>query len=892
MSEVAGRTPADDASGAPKWRRYLRFFGFRGVADLDDELRFHIEMRVRDYMARGMSEPEARAATTQRLGDLATARDACVTITTRRQRRMTRTQIADAFAQDVRFAFRSLGRQKGWAAVAVVTLALGIGANSAMFSVVNHLLLNPLPYPDADRIVAVFQEPSEGNNTGVTVTITPMGRLVAAWRNTARSFESIEPYKTTDVTLQRPGEPARVAHTAAILPSFATFAGQRPLVGRVFTEAEAKGEASVVMLSEGMWRSQYGAKGDVVGTTISVNEKPMTIVGVMPGVFRLPRTSDGDMDLWLPLDLVRSDDDGLHAIARLRPGVTREAATKELDAIALRTEPDRATALRFKAKVAGPAELVRFQDSIIMLTVAVALVLLIACANVAHLLLARASTRQREMAIRAALGAGGGRLFRQLLTESMILSTTGCIGGLVIGWAGLRMLVAARPESLSELAAARMDGTTVMVTAVIAIATGLLFGLIGAVQASRHSTHDALKSDTLGASGGRKRGGARRLLVVTEMALCTMLLVGAALLLRSVRHLQQRDAGFDARGLYALEVELPQDRYQLAARAGFFNELAERARAIPGVHAVTQASAGPPSMSFLLGALQLEGQPDPARDITELIPYNGVGPEYFAVMGIRLIQGTTFTDTSTAAAQAIVNEGFARKHWPNTTPIGRRVRVVYNGQGEWRTIVGVARNTLTQGLTHDASDPLLYMPSSDMFRPTLLVRTAGDATVMQVLGQLVSNLDSKLPPPQMTSVELAMHKSIARPRFTMFLLLVFTIVAVGLAAVGLYGVMAYTVAQRTREIGIRMALGASRRVVARSVLSQGLVLAGLGALLGLIAARGSAKLLGTMLYGVQQTDPASFALSAVLLVVVAVTACLVPMRRALRVDPVIAMRSD
>jgi putative ABC transport system permease protein len=829
-------------------------FRRHGPDEFDAELESHIDLHTADNIRAGMSPDEARRQARVALGGVEQAKA--------RRRDGRRTNWLDEMAQDIKFAVRMLVRDRGFALTVVVVLALGIGANSAMFSVVNHLLLNPLPYPDADRIVAVFQEPSEGNNTGVTVTITPMGRLVAAWRNTARSFESIEPYKTTDVTLQRPGEPARVAHTAAILPSFATFAGQRPLVGRVFTEAEAKGEASVVMLSEGMWRSQYGAKGDVVGTTISVNEKPMTIVGVMPGVFRLPRTSDGDMDLWLPLDLVRSDDDGLHAIARLRPGVTREAATKELDAIALRTEPDRATALRFKAKVAGPAELVRFQDSIIMLTVAVALVLLIACANVAHLLLARASTRQREMAIRAALGAGGGRLFRQLLTESMILSTTGCIGGLVIGWAGLRMLVAARPESLSELAAARMDGTTVMVTAVIAIATGLLFGLIGAVQASRHSTHDALKSDTLGASGGRKRGGARRLLVVTEMALCTMLLVGAALLLRSVRHLQQRDAGFDARGLYALEVELPQDRYQLAARAGFFNELAERARAIPGVHAVTQASAGPPSMSFLLGALQLEGQPDPARDITELIPYNGVGPEFFAVMGIRLIQGTTFTDTSTAAAQAIVNEGFARKHWPNTTPIGRRVRVVYNGQGEWRTIVGVARNTLTQGLTHDASDPLLYMPSSDM------------------------------PPPQMTSVELAMHKSIARPRFTMFLLLVFTIVAVGLAAVGLYGVMAYTVAQRTREIGIRMALGASRRVVARSVLSQGLVLAGLGALLGLIAARGSAKLLGTMLYGVQQTDPASFALSAVLLVVVAVTACLVPMRRALRVDPVIAMRSD
>ncbi|MEX2153828.1 MAG: ABC transporter permease [Gemmatimonadaceae bacterium] len=885
-------------SSDPKWRRYHRFFGRRGVADLDDELRFHVEMRVRDYMARGMSEPEARAATAQRLGDVANARDACVTITTRRERRMTRAQIVDALVQDVKFAFRSLGRQKGWTAVAVVTLALGIGANSAMFSVVNHLLLNPLPYPNADRIVLVSQEPSRGAAPGgVSVMLTPMGRVVSAWRDHARSFEALEPYWLSDATIQRSGETARVAQTAEILPSLAAFAGQRPIVGRMFTDAEARGEASVVVISESLWRSHFGADERVVGTVLTVSEKPVTIVGVMPGTFQLPRGRDRDMDLWLPLDIARRDDDGLFLIGRLHPAITRATAVAELDSISHRDLTHGVNNSRFRATLKGPADVVDFKDALVMLSVAVALVLLIACANVAHLLLARASTRTREMAIRAALGAGTNRLFRQLLTESMILSVAGCIGGLVIGGAGLRVLVSTRPDSVSELAAAKMDGMTFLVAALLSVVTGILFGVVGAVQAARHSTHEALKAGPLLTSPNRARGGARGgargLLVVTEMALSTMLLVGATLLLRSVIHLQNQNAGFDAKGLYSLEVHLPEDRYRGTARVGaFFTELAARARAIPGVQGVTQASAGPLSMSYKIGALQLEGQPNPPAGTTEFIPYNGVGPEFFRLMGIRMVRGTTFTDTSAAALQAIVNEGFARKHWPGQSPIGRRLRILYDGKGEWHTIVGVAADAMTRGLTEDAGEPLLYMPGTGVFRPSVIVRTSGGARMMPVLAGIVSSIDRRLPPPQMSSVELQMQKSIARPRFTMFLLMIFTIVAVGLAAIGLYGVLAYSVAQRTREIGIRMALGASRRLVARSVLSQGLALAVLGALIGLVAARGGVKLLGSMLYGVQQGDAASFAVSAVVVVVVAVAACLWPVRRALSVDPLIAMRAE
>jgi putative ABC transport system permease protein len=880
------------AEQARTWRRYLRFFGPRAVADLDDELRFHIEMRVRDYMTRGMSEAEARAATVARLGNLALARGECVTIATRRQRRMTRSQILDAFIQDVRFAFRTLGRQRGWTAIAVLTLALGIGANSAMFSVVNRLLLNPLPYPEADRVVVIFQEPSQGNASGHTVMVTPMGRLVAAWRANARSFESLEPYRTTDVTLQRAAGSPRVAHSAAVLPTFARFTGQRPLIGRMFSPAEAAGQGSVALLSEGMWRSEFGGERGLVGTAVRINDKPVTIIGVMPAEFQLPERGQSGVDIWLPLDLVRADDDGLLTVGRLRRGVARSDAATELDAITTR-DPAGASSAQYKSVLAGPADLLGFQDSLILLAVAVALVLLIACANVAHLLLARASARQREMAIRTALGAGTERLFRQLVTESLMLSVAGCVGGLAIGAASLRLLISARPDSLAELSVARMDWQTFLVAATLSVITGIAFGVIGAVQASRHSNHDMLKAGSLTSSLGRSHGRLRGLLVVTEMALCTTLLVGAALLFRSVSHLQTKDAGFDAQGLYALNVQLPDERYaSKAAKLAFVSELKTRARRMPGVQGLTIAASAPPNVALLIGSLQLEGEPSPPAGQTAFINFNGVEPDFFTLMRMRLVEGTTFTDTTTAAAQVIINEGMARKHWQGRSPIGRKLRVVYNGTGDWKTVVGVVADAYTQGLTSEASRPMLYTPGPGFFAPTLLVRTTGDASMIRNLSALAMRLDAKLPPPEVTSVADALRKGIAKPRFTMFLLMIFTLVAVGLAAVGLYGVLAYSVAQRTREIGIRIALGASRSVVAKSVMSHALMLAGIGGLIGLVGARWGVKLVGSMLYGVRQTDATSFVTGATILALVALLACLVPMRRALAVDPLIAMRAE
>ena len=880
------------STGEPRWRRYIRFFGPRGVADLDDELRFHVEMRVRDYIARGMTDAEARAATAQRLGDIAHARESCATIATKRDQRVRRAQLMDAFVQDVRFALRTLGRQKTWAAVAVITLALGIGATSAMYSVVNQLLIHPTPYPGGSRNVVINQQPSEGNNTGISVSVTPMGRQVAAWREHARSFEAIEPYKADNVTIERTGAEPRVAVAHYVMPSFATFAGERPIIGRMFTAEEAASGQSVVLLGEGMWRSAFGGERDAIGQTIPVGSRRYTVIGVMPASFRMPRTLEDETDLWLPLDFAKADDDGISTLARLRPGVTPAAAAAELDSITRRTDTG-SRGGRFQTTVTGPSARLSYGDMLKLLSAAVGLVLLIACANVAHLLLARASTRQREMSIRAALGAGRGRLFRQLFTESLILSAAGCVGGLALGWAALKLLVAARPSNLSALAAVQMDHTTLLIAAALAVTTGLVFGVIGAVQAGRHSTAETLKSGAPTSSEGRVRVRGRGLLVVTEMALCTMLLVGATLLVRSIRHLQVVDPGFDARGLYAVNVQLPPDRYGTpAAKRAFYLELAERMKRLPGMDALTIAAAAPMTQTFMIGALQVDDQPTPPAGTTRFVSYNAVLPEYFRLMRMPIVRGTTFTDTSTGASQAIVNEAMADSLWPGVSPIGHRVRVVYNGEGQWRTVVGVARNAMNRGLTQRSYPPTLFIPGAGAWIATLLVRSSGDASVIRTLADVAGSMDARLARPTLFSVEEGLRRSMAQPRFTMFLLTVLTVIAVGLAAVGLYGVLAYTVAQRTREIGIRMALGASRGSVARRVMLQGLGLAAIGVILGVVAARSGTKVVASMLYGVRETDPLSFVIGAGALVVIAVLACLIPMRRAVAVDPIIAVKAD
>jgi putative ABC transport system permease protein len=886
------QTPPPDAKRAATWRRYLRFWGPRAEADVDDELAFHIDMRAREYLERGMSEVDARLAATRRLGDLAAARAECVAITSRRERRMTRAQVWDALVHDVTFALRTLGRQKGWTAVAVATLALGIGANTAVFSVVNTLLLHPLPYPNADRIAMVFQEPSEGNNTGLRMQVNPSPELVRLWREQSRSFEALEPYFRSDRALRASDGTQATVQTASVLPTFAAFTGVHPVVGRAFAPADVSDGGRVALLSEPFWRSRYGGDPGIIGKAVTLDREPYTVIGVMPVGYRLPRLSDAVSDVWLPLDL-RQKSFGMSVIGRLRPKVTMAAAARELDSLYARSELATGDHGEFTTKLNSPSQMVSFRQSLVLLSAAVALVLLIACGNVAHLMLARTAARQRELAIRAALGASRLRIVRQLLTESLLLGAAGCIGGVLVGWLGLSALVAMRPDTLPELAEARIDRLTLLVTAGLAALTGLAVGALGALHALRHSAHDALKAGSLALSHSRRQRRVRSLLVVSEMAVSTVLLVGATLLIRSIVHLQSIDPGFNPAGLYAIQIQLPRAVYATpTARRAFVGQIAERMRSAPGVSAVSIAAGAPPSRSFMIGALQVEGQAPPAPGTTGFIDYNGVDPDFFSTMGIALVEGTTLTDTTRAARQALVNVGFAKRHWPGQSALGRRFRIVYDGKEEWSTVVGVAADAFTGGLTSEAGTPMVYTSAMDLFEPVLIVRAAPGADPIAGLRALVAQADPTLAPPTVSNVEMAMQRSVAGPRFTMALLVVFTVLALVLAAVGLYGVMAYAVAQQTREIGIRIALGATRSGIARAIVSQGVVLAVAGAVVGVLFARWGTKLLEQMLYGVGRTDPVSFAVGALVLIATAVLACVVPMRRAIAVDPLVAIRAD
>jgi putative ABC transport system permease protein len=869
----------------------------RWEREVEDEIKLHLSLRAEQLMAQGAAPDDAYQEAVRRFGSLTESRARLLDAARHRERQMQRTEWASDIRQDLGFALRTLGRQKGWTAVTILTLALGIGSTTAVFSVVSSLLLHAVPYPAADRVMIVEQQPTTGNNTGIHVSITPSPRVVNAWRAGSHSFDVLEPYRSSTAALKTNGEPAPIG-AAWILPSFTQFAAQKPLIGRLFSPEDMSSRAHVALLSEGMWRSRFGADTRVIGQVVTIDDSTYTVIGVMPATLRLPMLRFGVTDVWLPLDMSNLNL-GLRVVGRLHAGTTPAVAMRELDELTRRAEasPGAAGTLNFKALVTSPAQQLSFHDSLILLTGAVALVLLVACANVAHLMLARAATRHRELAVRAALGAGRSRILRQLLTESLVLAFAGAVAGVAIGWIGLRLIVGARPAQLPELELARLDLTTLLVTAALATLSGIAFGVIGALQSSRHSTHDALKAGSGATSYSRRHDRLRSLLVISEMALSATLIVGATLLVRSVINMQHTDLGFEPQGLYAIDVNLPKTRYATpASRSAFMTELTGRLRTVPGIRDVALAAVAPSARSFNIGALEGEGEPaTSASEGRAVVDANDVEPGWFKLMGVRMLEGSTFSDTSTAANQVIVNAGFARTHWPAGLrgALGHRVRVAYKGHGTWRTIVGVAADAAMSGPGSTLSAPILYDPVRDLQNGgVVMIRAQSSTDIVTPVRALIHSIDPQMAMPTIESAEHTISGSMAGPRFTMSLLTLFTMVALVLAAIGLYGVMAYAVTQRTREIGIRMALGASQRVIAKSVIVRGIVLALIGAMVGLVGAYWGTRLLTDMLFGVAALDVASFATGAAVLIVAAVVACVVPTRRALAVDPITAIRAD
>lgn len=862
----------------------------RWTREVEDEIKLHLALRAEQLMNQGHPPTSAYEEAVRRFGPLHESRPRLLDAARHREVRMQRSELLADLGQDLSFAVRTLARRKSWTAITIGTLALGIGATTAVFSVVSNLLLHSIPYPAPERVVIIDQQPKGGNTTGISISVTAPGRLARTFMEQSKTLERVEGYSENSSQLRDADGGTSDISVAMIAPTFASFAGSAPILGRMFTTDEARANAHLVVLGEPIWRQRFGADPRVLGRAIWIGDSLYTIIGVAPASMRLPRVTSDVIDSWLPLDM-HDDNANMLLVGRLRPGSTIDAATRELNALAERNADKKSDQREFAVRVSSPADLLRFRDTLQLLSAAVALVLLVACTNVAHLLMARNAARQRELAVRVALGAGRMRLLRQLVTESVLVTSVATVAGVAIAWLGLRAIVAARPAALSELKDVHLDATALGAALLAAIVIGLLFGTLGVWQLA-HGTHEALKSGATSVSQSKKGDRLRSVFVISEMAMSAALLVGATLLIRSVRHLQQTDIGIKPHGLYMMNLALPQTHYATApARVAVMATILQRIQQLPAVAAVSAASTPPGWRSFAVGALVAEGDPPADKSAMNFIDRNNVQPSFFATTGIKLLEGSTFSDTGEHSDELIVNEGYAYSRWTRGSVLGRRIRNIFDKNGDWKRIVGVVGNAAIGGPLTDGTKPLLYLPYSGT-GTALMIRGRGETSPLQAIRALLRGIDPAIRITKLDAMDDVIARSIAAPRFVMLLLSVFTVLAVVLAMIGLYGVMSYMVMQRTREIGIRIALGAPAARVARTVVARGVGLAAIGGVLGLLLSRWGGKLIENQLYGVERSDPVSFALGAGALLVTAVLACVIPTRRALAVDPITAIRAD
>jgi putative ABC transport system permease protein len=859
----------------------------RWEREVEDEIKLHLTLRAEQLQAQGRAPDEAYTEALRRFGSLDASRRRLLRAAEHREKTMHHTEIVADLKQDIAFAWRTLARQKAWTTITVLTLGLGMGATTAVFSVVSTLLIHRMPYPHGERIVNVSQQPSSGNNTGVHVSIIPQNNVIEAWQHDAHSFEAVQTFSIVPKALKTTsGEDGR-AWTAAITAGMFDFADVRPIRGRLFNNDEAANDTHVALLGESFWRNRLGADSSVLGKMITLSDTSYVVVGVMPGAFRVTAPGRALTDVWLPLNLKRKGVRVSGVVGRLRPGVTIPVAQRELDSVFARVGGFKSGDIPFKAALAHPSEGASFKDSLLLLTGAVGLLLLVACTNVAHLLLARTATRQREIAIRTALGAASGRLFRQLLTESFLLCAGGAVAGVGLGWIGLKALIALRPHDEVELTATHVDLTTLQVTLGVTVLSAIIFGVIGAFETRRHSANDTLKGGSLATTATRGHRRLRAALVVSEIALSVMLVVGAGLVIRSLRRMQQTDLGFSATNLYSLApASRPRDD---AGNVRLLAETFAKVRAVPGVRDASIAETPPGWSSFSVGRLEIDGEPAPPSTSSSFIAINHVQASYFATMRIALLEGTTFTDT-TNLQTVVVNDAFARKHWPRGKAIGQRLRIAQKGDEPWLSIVGIAHDAMTNGPTTPSDAPLFYLPRSDANSGAILVRTNGGVGALQSI--VTAPAAHGVNPATIAGVSEFVSQSISEPRFVMLVMTAFGFVGLLLASIGLYGVMAYTVAQESRDIGVRVALGASRSHVMRGVLIRGATLALTGVVAGLAAAAWGTKLVEAHLFGIERLDPITFAGGAAVLIAAALIACIVPTRRALAVDPIAAIRAD
>lgn len=805
------------------------------------------------------------------------------------------------FFEDLRYGVRMLGRSPGLSAAAVLALALGIGANTSIFSVVNAVLLRPLPYPDADRLVSVHQCWNANPDEHDVLSVADIMEL----RERTDALGPVAGYFTPGgggFALTGGGDPEQVPGTAATSELFDVL-GVRPELGRTFLPSDGKpGAEPVVVLSHALWQRRFGGDRTIIGRAVSVDNESHTVIGVMPPDFRFPRDTVADMwPIFRPERPTARPPFFLGAVARPRPGSTPAALQGELQSITRRIKaqfPDAPSDWMLGTAPLKEELIGNVKPALLVLLGAVTLVLLIATANIANLLLARATARRKEMAIRVALGAGRIRLARQLMTESLVLAGVGGALGVILSLWGTDLLVRLAPRGLPRLNEVGIDIRVLVYTALGTLVCGLLFGLAPALHACRDHPSRSLID---GGRGSTDRAGQRlrSLLVVSEFALAVMLLIGAGLLIRSFVHLQHVSPGFDTDDILTASVSLPQARYaDEHARAAFFRELLQRARSLPGVRSAAISMALPPDLLVMTNPYTVEGRPLPPGQHAPAIAHLLISPGFFQVLGVSILRGRDFSeaDTGTAPAILVINQTMARTLFPGEDPIGRRLQLGDPDPGApWVTIVGIVGDVTYRGLDA-APSPTMYTPyEQNLWWPTmhLVMRsTIEPAALARSVRSQVAAIDPLLPVTRVRTMRELLGRSVAEPRFRTTLLGVFASVALLLATVGIYGILSYTVAQRTREIGIRMSLGARRRDVLRLVLRQGMALAGAGVAIGLMSALALSRVLAGLLFGVGPTDIATFGTVSLVMAAAALLACYLPARRATRVDPMVALRCD
>ncbi len=850
--------------------------------DLEAELEAHLAMHVEDHIRSGMTPEEARRSALIKLGGLAQTRE--------RVRDRRSLPFLDALAQDLRYGARMLRRGPGFTAVAVATLALGIGANSAVFSVVNAVLLRPLPFPEPERLVAFANNESLPDLDDIA--------------SRSRSFEMIGGVNVRPLDFTGGEAPVQVTAGLCTARYFDTF-GVRAEQGRALTDADDRSRARVVVLSREFWEGRLGGDPAAIGKAIPLSGNPYTVVGILGGSSRFPGPP---ADLWVPIhtaDPLAADFRGVHflrTILRLRPGIPIGRAQAEIGAIDRwleRAYPEENRGRRRELEPLREGIVGGSRRTLLILFSAVGLVLLIACANFAGLLLARASVRQREMTIRGALGAGTGRLVRQLLTESLLLATLGGAAGLGLARLGIRALLAFPGAGDAALVPVRVDATVFAFTAAIALLTGLVFGLVPALAGSRVDLNRGLRESSRGASGTRRDRRVRRALVVSEIALAVVLLTGAGLLLRSFRKLREVEPGFRPEHVLTLRVELPAARYEKISRQRLFRaRLLDSVNEIPGVRAA-YVSELPMSGESLTHNFVVAGRPPVAAGEEPEVLTRTVSAGYFPLLGIPLRRGRDFSaaDTGESPLVAIVNDSFVRRYFPGEDPIGARVAWAHQEPPSWMTIVGVAGDVNHFGPARP-EEPAVYDLYSQTPQPWkrwmyLVVRSASEpgALVREVTARLWA-LDRQLPPTRIREMTEVVAGSTASQKFNLILLGAFAALALALASIGIYGLVAYSVAQQRREIGVRMALGADAASIVRLILADGLRLAAAGGAIGLAGAFLLTRLMTSLLFGVGARDPQTLFGVVLLLGAVSAAAAYIPARWATRVDPVAALRVD